>query len=231
MARQPKSGAPGVQRPIARERALTDRRGRSVRKRAPGTEKRSPAPAPGSSGPDLARDDRRVRRTTRALIQALVHLSIEKGYSAITVQDLLDRADVGRSTFYAHYRGKDDLVLRSFERMIEGLDRQMGTTPGRLAPVRELFEHVGGFNRFHRAMARGGMLDRLYRAGTAVLARTIAARLEAVPAGPRGPETVPAALAGQALAGALFALLRHWIDTGEARTPAEMDRLFHALTR
>src|SRR5437867_644732 len=53
--------------------------------------------------------DRRVRRTTRALIEALVALVLEKRYDAITIQDLLDRADVGRSTFYAHYRGKDDL--------------------------------------------------------------------------------------------------------------------------
>jgi AcrR family transcriptional regulator len=163
-----------------------------------------------------------VKRTTRALIQALVHLSIEKGYSAITVQDLLDRADVGRSTFYAHYRGKDDLVIRSFERMLEGLDRQMGPGPGRLAPVRELFDHVGGFNAFHRAMTRGGMLDRLYRAGTATFAKTIAARLPA--ASPLPPD-----MAGQALAGAVFSMLRHWIDTGGPQSPAEMDRIFHAL--
>jgi AcrR family transcriptional regulator len=178
---------------------------------------------------DLAGDDRRVRRTTRALIQALVHLSIEKGYSAITVQDLLDRADVGRSTFYAHYRGKDDLVIRSFERMLEGLDRQMGADPGRLAPVRELFEHVGGFDGFHRAMARGGMLDRLYRAGTATLAKTIAARLRLAPGGLEAPG-IPPEMAGQALAGALFTLLRHGIDTGETQSPAAMDRLFHDLT-
>jgi len=218
-----------VQRPIERERALTDKQGRSVRKRAPG--KGIPAPPPRTNAPASVRDDRRVRRTTRALIQALVDLAIDKGYSAITVQDLLDRADVGRSTFYAHYRGKDDLVIRSFERMLEGLDRQMGADPGRAAPVRELFEHVGGFHGFHRAMARGGMLDRLYRAGAATLARTIAVRLQAGSSVRGSAEAVPPELAGQALAGALFSLLRHWIDAGEPQTPGEMDRLFHALIR
>ena len=226
MAAQTKPGVLLVQRPIDAERTLTDGRSRSVRKRAP----KSPRSAAGTR-PIPDGDDRRVRRTTRALIQALVDLSIDKGYSAITVQDLLDRADVGRSTFYAHYRGKDDLVIRSFERMLDGLDRRMGAEPGRVAPVRELFEHVGGFNGFHRAMARGGMLDRLDRAGTATLARTVAARLETRPAEQRDAIGVPAALAGQALAGALFALLRHWIDAGEPQTPAEMDRLFHALIR
>jgi AcrR family transcriptional regulator len=183
---------------------------------------------PASVGPGPARDDRRVRRTTRSLIQALVDLALEKGYSAITVQDLLDHADVGRSTFYAHYRGKDDLVLNSFERMLEGLDAGIDQGNGaepRLAPVRELFEHVGGFNQFHRAMARGGMLDRLYCAGTATLARTIAARLAGDPA----EGGVPDAIAAQALAGAIFALLRNWVEAGESHTPEEMDRMFHAL--
>jgi AcrR family transcriptional regulator len=181
-----------------------------------------------------APDDRRVRKTTQALIQALVDLSLERGYDAITVQDLLDRADVGRSTFYAHSRGKDDLVLRSFERMLEGLDAGIADARpagrGRLAAVRELFHHVGGFNRFHRAMAAGGMLDRLDRAGTATLARTIATRLEARSSrAAGGGDGVPNHVRALALAGALFALLRHWIDSGGPYTPEQMDDMFHAL--
>lgn len=57
--------------------------------------------------------DRRVRRTRRALHQALIGLMLERGYARITVQDILDRADVGRSTFYAHFRNKDDLLVGS----------------------------------------------------------------------------------------------------------------------
>jgi AcrR family transcriptional regulator len=55
--------------------------------------------------------DRRVRRTRRALIAALLDLVNEKRYEQITVQDILERADVGRSTFYAHYVDKDALLL------------------------------------------------------------------------------------------------------------------------
>ncbi|MBO0803611.1 MAG: TetR/AcrR family transcriptional regulator [Nocardiopsaceae bacterium] len=55
--------------------------------------------------------DRRVRRTRALLHQALIELILEKGYGRITVQDILDRADVGRSTFYSHYRDKDALLL------------------------------------------------------------------------------------------------------------------------
>src|SRR5258707_301232 len=59
--------------------------------------------------------DRRVRRTRRALREALVALIVERGYEKVTVQDVLDRADIGRSTFYAHYRDKDDLFGSCFD--------------------------------------------------------------------------------------------------------------------
>jgi AcrR family transcriptional regulator len=49
--------------------------------------------------------DRRAARTRRALHGALMSLILRKGYEAITVQDIIDEADVGRSTFYAHYTG------------------------------------------------------------------------------------------------------------------------------
>src|SRR4029453_18388205 len=63
----------------------------------------------------IARTDRRGRRTRELLRRALLSLVQEQGYERITVQDILDRADVGRSTFYAHYRDKDDLLLSGFE--------------------------------------------------------------------------------------------------------------------
>ncbi|MBS1606847.1 MAG: TetR family transcriptional regulator [Bacteroidetes bacterium] len=55
--------------------------------------------------------DRRTQKTKRHLAEALKHLILEKGYDAITVQDIIDKADVGRSTFYAHYEGKDQLLV------------------------------------------------------------------------------------------------------------------------
>ena len=58
--------------------------------------------------------DRRIARTRRLLRNAILELIIEKGYAAISVQDLIDRANVARSTFYKHFRGMDDLLLQGF---------------------------------------------------------------------------------------------------------------------
>jgi AcrR family transcriptional regulator len=174
--------------------------------------------------------DRRVRRTRAALTQALIELVLEKRYRSITVQDLLDRADVGRSTFYSHYRGKDDLLLRSFEAMLEMLDGcvDADTDRQRLAPVEELFHHVGDFRDFHRALARARKIDLLFHAGAISTSRSIARRIAAL--------TPPPAAAGSELeatahacAGALFALLRWWLDQQSPPSPRQMDELFHRL--
>jgi len=172
-----------------------------------------------------------VRRTTQALTHALIALVVEKRYDAITIQDLLQRADIVRSTFYAHYRSKDDLLLRSFERLLERMDQAIDADAagaGRLAPVRELFQHVGEFQAFHRRLAQARVLDRLYQAGTDQLSRTIAGRLAARAPG-AGGGAVPLPLAARARAGALFALLRWWVDHGAPYTPEQMDAMFHAL--
>lgn len=59
--------------------------------------------------------DRRVQRTRQTLLEALNELILEKGYEKTTVQDVIDRANVGRSTFYAHFQDKEQLLLSGFE--------------------------------------------------------------------------------------------------------------------
>lgn len=69
--------------------------------------------------------DRRIPRTRAMLQHALNALILKKGYEAITVKDICDEANVGRSTFYAHYTSKDDIKRRSFEHLRQQLvDRQ-----------------------------------------------------------------------------------------------------------
>ena len=89
---------------------------------------------------------RRILRTRRLLHEALVSLILEKGYADITVQDILDRANVGRSTFYAHFRDKEDLLLSGFDRLVEEFQMEYpqiadrparpGASHGRIHPGR-----------------------------------------------------------------------------------------------
>ena len=57
--------------------------------------------------------DRRIQRTRQLLEDALIALILEKGYDKITVQNIFDQANAGRSTFYSHSLDKDDLMENS----------------------------------------------------------------------------------------------------------------------
>ncbi|MDB5671333.1 MAG: regulatory protein TetR [Alphaproteobacteria bacterium] len=63
--------------------------------------------------PSVTPNDRRAARTRRSLVEAFVELVLDRRYDEISVQDVVVRADVGRSTFYEHFRGKDDLLEQS----------------------------------------------------------------------------------------------------------------------
>src|SRR4249919_346456 len=73
------------------------------------------------AGTDAAPVDRRVARTRQALLQAFVALMFERNYRTISVADIAQRADVGRSTFYEHFGGKDEILLKSMEWMFATL--------------------------------------------------------------------------------------------------------------
>lgn len=104
--------------------------------------------------------DRRVARTRRTLHEALIRLIVRKGYDALTVQEIIDEADVGRATFYAHYRGKDDLLRGGFE-LLRGelkaarLEVRRGRR-GQLLPFSlAMFEHACAYREVYRAMLGG----------------------------------------------------------------------------
>jgi hypothetical protein len=59
----------------------------------------------------MAGIDRRIQKTKKILSEALIALILEKGYEKVTIQDIIDKANVGRSTFYSHYESKDQLLL------------------------------------------------------------------------------------------------------------------------
>ncbi|MGH9856414.1 MAG: TetR/AcrR family transcriptional regulator, partial [Acidobacteriota bacterium] len=79
--------------------------------------------------PANKRPDRRVQRTRELLRDALTSAVLEKGYEATTVQDILDRANLGRSTFYAHYRDKDELLVSGFEHLRQIFEEYDGQLP------------------------------------------------------------------------------------------------------
>src|SRR5512144_1494007 len=61
--------------------------------------------------------DRRIQRTRQSLRAALLELMKTKSYDAISIEEITERANVGRATFYLHYKDKEDLLLEEFSEM------------------------------------------------------------------------------------------------------------------
>jgi AcrR family transcriptional regulator len=68
-------------------------------------------------------DDRRVRKTRRLLHEALVTLILERGWDAVSVRDVCEKADIGRSTFYVHFADKENLLLSGFDQLHEAMEQ------------------------------------------------------------------------------------------------------------
>ncbi|MCC3327727.1 TetR/AcrR family transcriptional regulator [Nocardia abscessus] len=124
--------------------------------------------------------DRRVRRTRALLHRALIELMVERAYDRITVRDILARADVGRSTFYAHYRDKDDLLLRSstdYLRAAMAAAETDADAPELLAPVRTLFQLAADHPDIYRALLGRKSGTVLLRTTRVMVAQILAERL------------------------------------------------------
>jgi AcrR family transcriptional regulator len=159
--------------------------------------------------------DRRVRRTRKLLHDAFISLVIENGYEKTTIQDILDRADVGRSTFYVHYRDKEALLMASFDEIRDNLEHEFAdiTTSGPVdvsLPAALLFEHAYRHQRVYRALCghRGGALVQRYL--RRMVGDLLRKRLRPQFAGPG--TSVPADVAAEFYTSAALGMLVWWID-------------------
>jgi AcrR family transcriptional regulator len=167
--------------------------------------------------------DRRVIRTRDALAGALVALMHDKPFKTITIQEVLERAAVSRTTFYAHYRDKTDLLFSDVEEFFTHMATvltERGDVSERVAPVRELFDHVGDMYQFLAVLVESGQMDDVMAIARGCFARGIAQRLK-----DRPDRDAKAHM----YAGALIALLNWWLDRGARESPAAMDDAFHAM--
>ena len=175
--------------------------------------------------PDLS-----IRRTRSLLSNALVAFMQEKSIDKITVQEVLDRATVGRSTFYLHYRDKDDLFLCVLEDGLEmwstALLRKREKSY-RIAPVAEFFMHVGNAKKLYRALVDSGRIHAFFELAQGYFARSIARHLKDI--GLKHLVQSELDARSHALAGNLLSLLKWWLDRCARESPKAMDERFHRM--
>ena len=176
------------------------------------------------------KQDRRSLRTRHLVSAAMLELMRGKRYDAITVQDLLDRSGIGRSTFYAHFFDKEDVLKSVSEQMLETFRHQLSlrNVEQKIVPSLELFQHAQENYQFFQAMVRGHGAEVLWETGSALLSRNIERTLATTLAEKSSP-SVPPTVVSQYLAGAFLSLLRWWIEAEMPYSPGRMDEIFQQL--
>jgi AcrR family transcriptional regulator len=178
--------------------------------------------------------DRRKVRTRRMLRDALMQLIVEKGYDKLTIQDITDRADLRRATFYLHFRDKDELLLASLQETFDELVSQMEshTEGDMLAGKTKVEAFLVTFRHVEENAALYCTL--LDGQGASVISRRIRQYLaglvfDSLRAMPTDSLTVPPEILAHFIAGAEFSLILWWLENNRPYSPERMAEMAHQL--
>jgi len=182
------------------------------------------------------RKDRRVERTQQLIRAAFRSLLEEKGYEALTVQEIIDRANIGRATFYAHFDSKDELFASGFDELRTSLKMRQRTAMAQGGDINdrvfafshELFVHVNEYRHVFHAMIgkqSGVVVQRLLHKLLIDLVR------EDVKLATEGgtPSAITIDAGAQFIAGGLFGLLVWWLNAKPRLSAEEVNGLFRKL--
>jgi len=175
--------------------------------------------------------DRRIQRTRQLLLDALIQLIQEKEYEAITIQNIIDRANVGRSTFYSHFQDKEDLLLSGFENLrdvLDGFQNQASPEATGWDFGLALFQHVDeqrpAFKAVLGKQAGAVALKHIQKALTAVLKEHFKTMY------PKKKQAVPLDVFVQYFVSTLLGLLTWWLDGDVSDSAVQVNEYFRKLT-
>lgn len=177
--------------------------------------------------------DRRIQKTFALLHEALFSLIREKDYEAIVVKEILDRANVGRSTFYTHFRDKDELLVSGIKDTLRTALASRSIGPGKLLnfaqPVFEqIYRHHGAGAAKMGVKARAVVHQHLQAALVELMADDIRKNL---PRGRKSAEDFPADLLVQYVGSTFILVLNWWMEAPQPMPPERISAIFNRLVQ
>jgi AcrR family transcriptional regulator len=180
--------------------------------------------------------DRRVQRTHQLLRAAMLSLITEKGFEALSVREIVDRANVGRATFYAHFDSKEDLLASGFDGLRASLrecQREALAKKGRaeervFAFSQEVFTHADEYRDVFQAMVgkqSGAVVQQILHK---ILLDLIRDDVKAM-ASRRDTNSIPVEALARFMAGALVGVLMWWLNAKTRLAAEDMNRIFRCL--
>jgi len=185
----------------------------------------------------LSRHERRRLQTRHLLMQTTMQLVLEKGFASVSIQDITDRADLGRGTFYIHFKDKDEVVWTAFQELFQGLEQQAHAQLDRRMPQVEyyglanIFQHADRNRDLYKVMFGGQGSAVLTGRAQDFLANAFLYDIRQAPA-PEVDFNVPQEIEAQLLAGVISRLLYWWLATPNKYSPEQMAAMtYEALYR
>lgn len=176
--------------------------------------------------------DRRTRRTRQLLRDALLALLKEKRYEAISVQDIIERADVARSTFYVHYLDKDDLLVGKWGVFASNLGHHAELmayeedNAQSIFPTRVWFQHIQAQDPILKIIARDSAMDLAMKTLHGILRGDMQTKVQKHLA---EDSTISHSLVTDYLASSLMTLIQWWVKHDMSYSPQRMDEIFQQL--
>ncbi len=177
--------------------------------------------------------DKRIQRTRKVLHEALIELILEKGFDKVTVQDVITRANIGRSTFYLHFKDTEDLFLSGFENLWSLFEHHLTDQTSEKASVWDLslivFQHAQSYTDVYKALVgkQGGnlMSAHMHKYLSALVREALKNQWA------KKNEKVPLEIVVYHLASSLTALLAWWVDHDLPYPPLRMNEIYQQLTQ
>ena len=178
--------------------------------------------------------DRRVQRTRELLQRTLIQLIREKSYDAVTIQDITDRANLGRTTFYLHYQTKDDLLLDHFaafaaDLKLNNLSRAELLSESPPAALTAFLRQLADAQTIYRAFTAGKDAKFLLRGIREQMTRNLCDSLSA--AFPEQAPSIPLDVLAQYIVGAQVSLMDWWMTSRNAYDADQIAAILHQLQR
>jgi AcrR family transcriptional regulator len=197
--------------------------------------------------PAKDKPDRRIQRTRQSLRTALLTLIKEKGYDAISIEEITERANVGRATFYLHYKNKEDLLLEEFSEMANEKVQILSEVPFSAwlplpddseenpkqpsPPLLIVFQHIYDNAELYYILLKSEkssrIVERIRKISTESIVKFMEnkAQTEPIPLHFKVPMDFFAAF----FSGALLSIVDWWLEEDMRHTPEEIARLFQSL--
>lgn len=203
--------------------------------------------SPAASRSNPRSRDRRTLRTRKQLREALMELTLDKGYDLVTVEDITERADLGRTTFYLHYRDKDELLMESIEttanelvQQVEKMQTRGANTGFPSTPFELAFQHAAENSTLYRILLKSDVASKALTRLRAFISSSARLYLPALANYGKMPGDLPREMSknlpdipprllqqvSDYFASSLLGVLTWWLEEGMPYQPREMASFF-----